>query len=141
MYFGIAHPSNEWLRRADAVARVADLWVRRRALVSLCKGMSTSEDADRGYAGGLIEGLADSMGLNKQEYQMAAYTFCLLSGNEAETLSAAEALLDVASDTAVSNSYLDGLAEAQSLYLRAHLADMPRDQEDMPESQMRKYLD
>ena len=105
----------------------------------LCEGEEASEDADRGYAGGLIEGLADSMELSEQERQMAAYTFCLLSGNETDTLSAARALLDVATDTAVSSSYLDGLTAAQSLYLGVHLADMTRP--ETPGSQQRKYLD
>ncbi len=139
MNFGSAHFSTEWLRRADAVARAVNLWVRRRTLVRLCEGEETSEDAARGYAGGLIEGLADSMELSEQEHQMAAYTFCLLSGNETDTLSAATALLDVATDTAVSSSYLDGLTAAQSLYLGAHLANMTRP--ETPGLRQRKYLD
>ena len=80
--------------------------------------------AARGYAFGLIEGLAGSLELTLQEHQMVAYVFCLLNGNEKDALDAARALLDMSGEAAASSSYLQGLSDSQTLYLGAHLATM-----------------
>ena len=124
MNFDSPYFSTDWLRRADAVARAAHLWVKRRALQHLCEGREESAMAARGYASGLIEGLARSLELTPQEYQMVAYVFCLLNGNEKDALEAARALLDMSGEVAASSSYLHGLTDAQTLYLGAHLATM-----------------
>ena len=124
MNFDSPYFSTDWLRRADAVARATHLWVKRRALQHLCEGREESAIAARGYASGLIEGLARSLELTPQEYQMVAYVFCLLNGNEKDALEAARALLDMSGEVAASSSYLHGLTDAQTLYLGAHLATM-----------------
>jgi hypothetical protein len=116
MDFSSSQFSTEWLRRADTVARAVHLWVRRQALVRLCAGKEISAESQRGYIGGLIEGLSDSMGLTEQEHQMVAYAYCLLSGADKDTLLATRELLDVRIDPSVSSSYLEGLSAAQSLY-------------------------
>jgi hypothetical protein len=116
MDFSSSQFSTEWLRRADTVARAVHLWVRRQALVRLCAGQEISAELQRGYIGGLIEGLSDCMGLTEQEHQMVAYAYCLLSGADKDTLLATRELLDVRIDTGVSSSYLEGLSSAQSLY-------------------------
>lgn len=127
MNFDSPYLSTDWLRRADAVARAVHLWVKRRALQHLCEGREESAIAARGYAFGLIEGLARSLELTPQEYQMVAYVFCLLNGNEKEALEAARVLLDMSDEAAVSTSYLNGLSDAQTLYRGAHLATMQQD--------------
>ena len=117
MHFSTSQFSTEWLRRADTVARAVHLWVRRQALVRLCEEQEVSAESQRGYTGGLIEGLSDSMGLTEQEHQMVAYAYCLLSGADKDTLLATRELLDVRIDPTVNSSYLDGLSAAQTLYV------------------------
>ena len=128
MNFSSPHLSTDWLRRADAVARAVHLWVKRRALQHLCEGKEESAAAARGYAFGLIEGLAGSLELTLQEHQTVAYVFCLLNGNEKDALDAARALLDMSGEAAASSSYLHGLSDAHTLYLGAHLATMQQDE-------------
>ncbi len=115
MNFGSAHFATGWLRRADGVARAVHLWVKRRALVRLCEGHEVSPEAERGYVGGLLDGLSEALELCEQEQQMAAYIFCLLNGDEKDTLRAMRALLDVPMDTSLVESYLEGLNAAQTL--------------------------
>jgi|GEM_PF-2583318 len=131
MDFGSSQFSTEWLRRADTVARAVHLWLRRQALVRLCEGQEISEEAQRGYTGGLIEGLCESMDLSQQEHQMVAYAYCLLSGADKDTLLATRALLDVRLEQSASSSYLEGLSAAQTLYVGVCLS-MTRD--NAPES-------
>jgi len=121
MNFGGSHYSTEWLRRADAVARAVNLWVKRRSLARLCEGIESCPASERGFAGGLLEGLAVSMELSQEEYQAAAYSYVLLSSNETDVLEVTRQLLDVATDQSVAGSYLDGLADADSLCLGMRL--------------------
>jgi len=117
MNYGELHLSTEWLRRADAVAKAVDLWVRRWALERLCASNEPGPADKTGFAAGLLEGLTLSMELEERELQAAAYAYCLLSQTGEDTVVAARQLLTAADDPELSVSYLDGLGESQRLSL------------------------
>ena len=116
------------LRRAHAMARAVDLWVRNRSMYAPPNGSPLTGSGRRAFAGGLIVGLSKLLVLDDRETELVAYVYSLMDGAARDAPILAAGLLAAGQEPATRRGFLKGLEDAGKLVSQLHRpksADQP----------------
>lgn len=111
--FGYSTPPG--LRRAHAMARAVDLWVRHRSMHATSIGSPYSGPGRQAFAGGLIVGLSKLFVLDDRETELVAYAYSLMDGAGRDALRLVAGLLTAGQEPATCRGFLQGLEDAGKL--------------------------